>query len=245
MDRVPQLENLYSNWSQCNRCALCQTRTNVVFGYGDFHADIMIIGEAPGFNEDQAALPFVGKAGKYLDQILGQVTADPKIAAAHRETMQSKGPSQEQKMGVLCDLLWGSYCFTNVIGCRPPEDRTPNDVEIEACAPRLTELIYLVDPILIIAAGKTAAESLIKAHVQITHVRGEFYDIKLPGRIIDYKGLLMATLHPSYLMRKNDQRSVHGETAHTIHDYMKANQLVDEYLEHHHGRPRPIRPAGG
>ena len=242
MDKVAELERLYASWRQCTNCPLHKDRTTVVPGFGNPYSPIMILGEAPGFNEDQQGLPFIGKAGRYLDQILAGVASDPKICAAHWEVVQSTKQEHEQKVAVLRDLLWQGYYFTNCIACRPPEDRTPNNVELAMCAPRVQEIIYLVDPLLIIGSGRTAVESLVKNHVQITHVRGEFYDIELPGKIIDYRGLLLATLHPSYLMRKNDQKNKYGETSMTYDDYLKANRLIDEYLEHHLGVPRPVRP---
>jgi DNA polymerase len=202
----------------------------------------MIVGEAPGYNEDLQGLPFVGKAGNYLDQILAGVAADQKIALAHLAVIHSTKADHEQRLAVLRDLLWQGYYFTNCIACRPPEDRTPIAAELAMCAPRLQEIIYLVDPILIIAAGRTAVEALLHRTIQITHVRGEFFDIELPGKIIDYHGLLMAALHPSYLMRRNDQRDKYGETAKTYQDFLKANRLVDEYMEYHYGIPRPVRP---
>ena len=242
MDKVERLNYLNASWVQCPNCPLHETRHNVVVGYGNPDARIMIVGEGPGYNEDMEGYPFIGKAGMYLTNILSSLSSSPEVFFAKKEAVEAPRDLQEDKKRAVRGLLWQEYFFTNLVACRPPEDRTPNDIEIRACRERLYELIYTVDPQLIVSAGGTATDMLIGAHVRITHVRGEYYDIEIPGRLITYPGLLLATLHPSYLMRKNDWRDDHGETAKTFRDYFVAYTLVDEYSERHLGIPKPVRP---
>ena len=115
------LEELKAQACQCHACELGQTRTNLVFGVGDEHARVMIVGEAPGKNEDLQGEPFVGAAGKYLDELLG-------YAGLNREDVY----------------------IANVLKCRPPGNRNPRPEEIEACAPFLREQTRTINPQVII-----------------------------------------------------------------------------------------------
>jgi len=149
---------------ECTRCKLSSTRTHIVFGVGDQDADLMFIGEAPGEDEDLQGEPFVGAAGKLLTKI---------IAA----------------MGLTREQVY----IANILKCRPPNNRNPHADEVAACEPFLFKQIAAVRPLVIVALGKYAAQTLLETDEWISRLRGRFFD---------YRGtLLMPTFHPSYLLR--------------------------------------------
>jgi DNA polymerase len=149
----------------CERCRLCEKRTNTVFGVGDRHADWMLIGEAPGENEDRQGEPFVGQAGKLLDNML-----------------------QSLSLGRSTNVY-----IANVIKCRPPGNRNPEPDEVARCEPYLQRQVALVQPKLIIALGRFAAQSLLKTDASISSLR---------GRVHQYEGVpVVVTYHPAYLLR--------------------------------------------
>ena len=134
--------------SGCVKCKLSQGRTQVVYGVGNPAADIMFIGEGPGYHEDKQGEPFVGAAGQLLTTILGEI-----------------GLTREQ------------VYIANVIKCRPPGNRDPMPDEIEACTPWLTEQIELVDPRIIVTLGNFATRFLLDKQVSISRVRGQKFPL--------------------------------------------------------------------
>lgn len=132
----------------CYRCELGNNRTHAVIGRGNPEADILIIGEAPGQNEDEQGLPFVGKSGQLLEKILASVQLDPEK-----------------------DIY-----IANIIKCRPPGNRKPTAKEIEACKPYLLEQIRLVNPKIILLTGATAFQGLTGDKRSITKVRGQWIE---------------------------------------------------------------------
>jgi DNA polymerase len=142
------IEEIANHCNQCQRCELGQYRTHAVIGRGNPQAPIMIIGEAPGQNEDEQGLPFVGKSGQLLDKILASVQL-----------------STEREVYI-----------SNAIRCRPPNNRTPVVTELEACKPYLLEQILLVNPKIILLTGATAVKSLIGDKRGITKIRGEWME---------------------------------------------------------------------
>jgi uracil-DNA glycosylase family 4 len=166
---VPVEENGWIEIKQavpaCTACGLHKTRTQTVFGVGDEQADWMFIGEAPGAEEDRLGEPFVGQAGKLLDNMLAAI-----------------GLSREKNV-YIC----------NVLKCRPPGNRNPEPEEVAKCTPHLTKQIALIQPKLIIAMGRFAAQTLLKSDASIASMR---------GRVHQYAGLpLVVTYHPAYLLR--------------------------------------------
>ncbi|MFC1560288.1 uracil-DNA glycosylase, partial [Candidatus Margulisiibacteriota bacterium] len=127
-------EELKKKASGCKKCELHKKRTNVVFGHGPVPCDLMLIGEGPGEQEDLQGLPFVGRAGKLLTQILGSINID-------REK----------------DIY-----IANIVKCRPPENRTPKPSEAEACGPYLEAQINLIKPKLILLAGSPSTKTILK-----------------------------------------------------------------------------------
>lgn len=160
------------DWSQlkacvqnCTACSLSKSRTQTVFGVGDMNADWMIVGEAPGAEEDKQGEPFVGQAGKLLDNML---------AAIH--------------------LKRGDNVYiANVLKCRPPENRDPHGEEVQKCDPFLKRQVALIQPKIIIALGKFAAQSLLNSDDSIGSMRGKLHT---------YLGVpVIVTYHPAYLLR--------------------------------------------
>ncbi|MBD1920485.1 uracil-DNA glycosylase [Microcoleus sp. FACHB-831] len=139
--------------NQCQRCGLGKTRTHAVVGRGNLQAPIMIVGEAPGQNEDETGLPFVGKAGQLLEKILASVKLD----------------------------LEKDIYIANVNKCRPPSNRVPTTEEIAACRPYLLEQIRMVDPKIILLTGATAVKGLTNDKRGITKIRGTW--IEWEGRL--------------------------------------------------------------
>ncbi|MER3491093.1 MAG: uracil-DNA glycosylase [Mastigocladus sp. ERB_26_2] len=139
---------LAQHCNQCHRCDLGNTRTHAVVGRGSLEAPIMVVGEAPGQNEDETGLPFVGRAGQLLEKILQSVKLDT------------------EKDVYIC----------NVNKCRPPNNRVPTNEEIEACKPYLLEQIRLVDPKIILLTGATAVKGLIGDKRGITKIRGTWME---------------------------------------------------------------------
>jgi len=142
------MADLAQHCNQCHRCGLGATRTHAVVGRGNLQAPIMIVGEAPGQNEDETGLPFVGRAGQLLEKILESVKLDC------------------EKDVFIC----------NINKCRPPGNRTPSIEEAEACKPYLLEQIRMVDPKLILLTGATAVKSLTGDKRGITKIRGDWLE---------------------------------------------------------------------
>jgi uracil-DNA glycosylase family 4 len=143
-ERREALVAVYREASECTLCPLAQTRTKVVFGAGDADADLMFIGEAPGFHEDRQGEPFVGAAGQLLNRLLAEIEV-------RREDVY----------------------INNVILCRPPGNRDPLPDELEACKPWLDERIDLIDPVVIVTLGNWATRYILGSQVSISRVRGQ------------------------------------------------------------------------
>lgn len=232
MDKYHNLQALEQAWSGCQSCLLHQERRSIVFGYGNPDAQIMVIGEAPGMNEDREGVPFVGHAGALLDQFLASVSIDPTLIQMAEE---SKFPPEEVR-----DILLHYIYYTNVVACRPPENRDPATKEQEICILRLREIIYQVDPIMIIALGRISAEILLGKKCSVVSNRGMVKDIEIPGRAGPVTYPMMVALHPAYLLRVNDfNQGEAGMSGKTYSDILNAHLLIDEYNWLHYGMPAP------
>ena len=146
-------EELTTEARQCQSCGLCATRTQVVFGVGDRRAGWLIVGEAPGADEDRQGEPFVGRAGKLLDPML-----------------QAIGLQREQ------------VYIANILKCRPPDNREPTPAEAASCRPFLQRQIALIRPRIILAVGRIAAQNLLETDTQIGKLRGRIHAFA-PARI--------------------------------------------------------------
>lgn len=230
-DKLVQLAEEYSN---CQRCpALCESRTKVVFGIGNPDADIMVIAEAPGAEEDKVGVPLIGPSGKILDWFLCQVMPDP-VLNKYAESFSLKGgfkksyiwPDQQAAKERLCQSIF----YSNSILCRPEANRDPSHQELINCRDRLHKAIYYIDPLLIISVGKIALESLTGKKVgSILKARGNLTEIKLEGQISNITYPVLPVLHPSYLMRQGYDTDASGPWSLTSNDLKKAIDLVQEY----------------
>jgi DNA polymerase len=155
---------------ECTRCKLHSTRHNIVFGDGNPKAELVFVGEGPGADEDAQGLPFVGRAGKLLTQMI--------------EAM-----GLQRKDVYIC----------NVVKCRPPENRQPEEDEVSTCSPFLLRQIDAIAPKVIVCLGAVAAKTLLQTNRGISHFRGEWLEFR--GR------KLLATYHPAYLLRNPPAKS--------------------------------------
>jgi DNA polymerase len=150
----------------CQRCPLYATRTQAVFGVGDQNADLLIIGEAPGANEDKQGEPFVGRAGQLLNAMLQSI-----------------------------DLNRSTVYIANILKSRPPQNRDPRPEEVAACTPYLLRQITLIQPKVLLALGRIAAQYLLSTTTPMSRLRGQLFDygpLQTP---------LLVTYHPAYLLR--------------------------------------------
>ena len=172
VDREARLAELARQVAVCTRCDLALSRTNTVFGTGDPHSPLMLVGEGPGENEDATGLPFVGRAGKLLDDILAAV-----------------------------ELTRDQVYLTNIVKCRAAveeggrmKNRQPKTSEIRACNPYLEAQMDAVKPEIILCLGGPAAKTLIDKDFRITKDRGKWYEV--------HGAKAMATFHPAYVLRQ-------------------------------------------
>ena len=153
VETFDELDSYAAGVAACTRCRLSQGRTQVVFGSGNANADVMFVGEAPGFHEDKQGVPFVGQAGKLLEKLLGGVG------------------------------LWRDDVYiANVLKCRPPGNRDPQPDEIEACESHLFKQIELIQPTVVATLGNFATKLLSGRPLGITRVHGQEQETTLGGR---------------------------------------------------------------
>ncbi len=145
---MSKLDELREECLKCERCSLCRTRTNVVFGTGNEHAQVMFIGEGPGENEDLQGEPFVGRGGKLLDDMLE-----------------------------LIDLDRSQVYIANMVKCRPPKNRDPLPEEQKACSEWLNRQLELINPRLIVCLGRIAAMRFIRPDFKISREHGQWFDV--------------------------------------------------------------------
>lgn len=146
-DRAVSLAILAAQVHVCTVCRLAETRTNVVFGAGNPDADVMFVGEGPGQQEDEQGLPFVGRSGQLLEQLLGEI-------------------------GLVRDDVY----IGNVVKCRPPKNRDPRPDEIEACKDYLRTQLTLIQPKVVVTLGNFASKLLLRTDTGITKLRGTAYE---------------------------------------------------------------------
>lgn len=167
---------MYNNWEeleevvkQCRKCRLCENRKNVVFGVGNREADIMFIGEGPGADEDAQGEPFVGKAGKLMNMAFDM-------------------------LGIKREEVY----IANIVKCRPPNNRNPQDDEAENCLDYLRNQVILVKPKIIVLLGSVALKNILGKEYGITASRGKW---------IEKKGIFyMPTWHPAALLRDENKK---------------------------------------
>jgi uracil-DNA glycosylase family 4 len=174
--------------ARCGRCALAKTRKTFVFGAGNVDALLMIIGEAPGAEEDEQGLPFVGAAGRLLTELLEAVAIDRKK-----------------------DVF-----ITNILKCRPPDNRTPDAAEIAACLPVVQKQIEIISPRLLLLLGRIAAHALLGTADGIGRLR---------GRQQVYRGIpVIVTYHPAALLRTSEYRGPAEDDFRTVAGLLKGKR---------------------
>jgi uracil-DNA glycosylase family 4 len=179
-DPAAALQLIREDLGDCTRCKLHRGRTNLVFGVGNPHAELMFVGEGPGADEDAQGEPFVGRAGQLLNNMI-------KAMGLRREDVY----------------------IANVVKCRPPGNRTPEPDECETCSPFLMRQIAAIKPRVVVALGATAAKNLLAMNSSLGELRGRFYDFKPAGIRSDpaWPGSRLAvTYHPAYLLRDPRQK---------------------------------------
>jgi DNA polymerase len=174
--------------SDCKLCGLHGGRTQTVFGVGNPEANLLIVGEAPGAEEDRRGEPFVGRAGKLLDAMLGAIS-----------------------------LTRGQVYIANILKCRPPNNRDPRPEESTACTPYLERQIALLEPKVILALGRVAAQWLLQSDSPIGRLRGRelsFGDPAIP---------LIASYHPAYLLRSPAAKAKSWEDLRLVRQILRAS----------------------
>ncbi len=167
--KAETLAAVRADLGDCQRCKLCEKRQNIVFGVGDPNAALVFVGEGPGADEDRTGEPFVGQAGQLLTKMISAM-----------------GFTREQ------------VYICNIIKCRPPGNRNPEPEEIAACEPFLKRQLAALQPQMIVALGKFAAQTLLQSTAPISALRGHFHA---------YAGIpLMPTFHPAFLLRSPEKK---------------------------------------
>jgi DNA polymerase len=184
--------------ADCTRCRLAEGRTQVVFGVGNPSADLMFIGEAPGFHEDKQGEPFVGAAGQLLTRMLREVV----------------------------DVERDDVYICNILKCRPPGNRDPQEDEIESCTPWLVEQISSIQPRVIATLGNFATKFVLQTQQGITRMRGRTYPWH--GRTV------IPTFHPAAVLRGG------GESSRQFGEFREDFELIRDTLGE---PPRPPEPA--
>lgn len=189
MFEIEKEDQLPNEIRTCTACELAKTCTQKVIGTGPIDADIMFVGEAPGANEDEQGVPFVGKAGQEMDKMLAALGWDR-----------------------------DSIYITNVVKCRPPENRTPQKVEIASCYRHLKKEIEMVKPKVIVCWGSAAANTLIHPDFKITNELGHWFE---------NNGIrFIAAFHPSYILRLGEGTDQQKRAKWAVWEAMKK---VDRY----------------
>lgn len=183
---VETIEELQNLCNNCTKCPLCKSRHNVVFGGGNEHAEILFVGEAPGENEDLQGEPFVGRGGKLLDLYLNGIGLD-----------RTK-----------------NIFISNILKCRPENNRDPKPAEMEQCIPYLRNLVYIMRPKIIVCLGRISAQKLISPDFKVTKEHGIFYNKN--------GTLMMGTFHPAALLRDPRRK---GDC---LEDFLKLQDKIKE-----------------
>ncbi|HVT10773.1 MAG TPA: uracil-DNA glycosylase [Fimbriimonadaceae bacterium] len=213
---VPSFDELRGACLNCRECGLSERRTNVVFGEGDWHSPLMLVGEGPGDTEDKTGRPFVGKAGQLLDKGL-----------------RDAGISREQ------------VYITNTVKCRAadwssgrPMNRPPTDEEAAACRHWLFSQIGLIRPKVILCVGAPSARNLIKKNFKITQERGLYFQS-------EHAKTILATLHPSYILRNMSASGDDGGYSLLVQDIRKAWDAAQRLAAKGEEKPEPAEDRQG
>ena len=176
----------------CKRCKLHRARKTIVFGEGNEKARLMFIGEGPGYDEDVQGRPFVGRAGQLLTKIIQSINL----------------PREE-------------VYITNIVKCRPPQNRNPEPDEIQSCHPFLMMQIRVIQPDIICALGTFSAQTLLKTDTKITALRGRLYDLE---------GIkVIPTYHPAFLLRNPERKREVWEDMKKIAEWLNNRERIKKF----------------
>ncbi|MFW9801039.1 MAG: uracil-DNA glycosylase [Candidatus Thorarchaeota archaeon] len=220
-----RLRQLIENWRGCKKCKLHEIRKNIVFCYGDLNADIAVIGMGPGKNEDEEGVPFIGESGLIINDYLDAIK-----------------------------MLRDDLFFMNIVSCRPfnividpatgkkkEENRNPSLAEREACRPLWQEMLYIVDPLLVVALGKpTIIEVTGRRSITLNDVQGVIDTCTIPGQLNNIIYPVMNMFHPAGLARSGD-RYRGGPWHKTMVAWRRAAYFVDQLKHLYYGTPMPDR----
>ncbi|MBD3422287.1 MAG: uracil-DNA glycosylase [Chitinivibrionales bacterium] len=184
-----QLVDVYKQHYRCQNCALGKTRTKFVFGAGSADAPLMIIGEAPGADEDREGVPFVGPAGRLLTKMLAAIDLD-----------RDK------------DVF-----ITNILKCRPPRNRDPQDAEIVACNPILKQQLAVIKPLSLLLLGRIAAQTLLQTTASISRMRGQIHEYESIPAFVTY--------HPAALLRNQSLKRPAWEDLQKLQKFLKERNV--------------------
>lgn len=229
MPGLDAVRSLYAEYAECTKCPrLCESRSAVIFGSGSASADIVVVGKAPGLEEEITGIPFTGPTGRFFMQLFGRAVDSEDIAALN--SIEDNDVFHEE----LRALIEENVFFTNAVLCFPGEDKEPSAKEISECRQRLHHTVYAVDPKLIIAAGKTAAAALLGKKVRVLDKRGSLMDVPIEspatGRTVRYP--MLVVLDPGQVHRSGDQVLVNkkkGKAYQMIEDIKRALYLLKTY----------------
>jgi len=174
LDAAKTLAAIRTELGECRRCDLCRGRRNIVFGVGSETTPLMVIGEAPGMHEDRQGEPFVGKAGQMLDKMLENVLGLPR----------------------------SKVYISNVVKCRPPDNRNPQPEEIARCRPFLLSQLRVIQPKVVLVLGSVACRAVFENAQGVTRLRGQWRTLRFPGG----EAKAMPTFHPAYLLRQPQEK---------------------------------------
>lgn len=225
MNKIKQLRELYTQWEGCRKCGLSEKRKHIVFGRGNPDADIVILGIAPGEQEDRSGEPFCGDSGDILNEFL-------------------------RKIRIERDDLF----VMNLVGCRPTvevtdpvsgrkktENRDPSKTERGLCQQLWLEALYIVDPMLIVALGKPVMSVLAdKRGIQMHSSRGKIYNCTFPGVATTLTYPVMCMYHPAFLARTGD-KTYGGVWHQAIVDWYRASHYIDQLHHLYQGKAPPDR----
>lgn len=198
------IEQVKAEALTCPKCRLAQTRTNVVWADGNLDSELLFIGEAPGHHEDKQGIPFVGAAGQLLDKLLGEIGLDRSKAA-----------------------------IVNVIKCRPPGNRDPQQDEIDACRPYLEAQLAHMKPTVIVTLGNFATRFILERQIGITRARGQKYEVR--------GATVIPTFHPAAALRGGSFGGISTMDA-LRQDMALVKEVLDEAAARAAAAPTPPAP---
>lgn len=235
--KFQSLKDLKFQYKDCTRCDLCVDRASVVFGKGNPNAKILVVGEAPGLDEDSYGVPFYGTSGAYLTSLMAKAWPADDKAFAEISKLRDDTAFIEAASEYFEDMCF----YTNAVMCKPKREVDPKKSEIDACRSRLLQIIYTVDPDIIIACGAVAASAVVGKLIKIKKHLGKLLDVPVEshvsGNLIRYGCKVIYS--PGYLLARGDQALVakqKGDSYKTVVHLQEALEALDLMHKHQTGK---------